>query len=125
MRISFIFILFIFFSLGGCKPDMDDPLKEVTKEDLFGEWVIFHAIRNGNVTKSLEKGNFIFQADNSVSSNLFNTPNSLNFTYDSGTIKIEGDPNMTSLKIKKFQNDTLIVSSKMKVFKMEFHLKKK
>jgi hypothetical protein len=115
---------FIFITIVGCKPD-SNPLDKITKDDLTGEWIIFYAKRNGNVTKSLEKGKFVFQADNLVSSNLFNTPNSLNFTYDKGTIAIEGDSNVTSLEIKNLYNDTLIVSSKMKVFDMEFHLKKK
>jgi len=117
-------MFFILFILGGCKSDIN-PIKEITAEDLVGEWNIFYATRNGKVTKSLEKGNFVFQADNLVTSNLFATPNSLNFTYDKGTITIEGEPNISSLKINKLQNDTLIVSSKTKVFKMEFHLTKK
>ena len=116
-------MFFILFAFGGCKSD-SNPLKEITTEDLVGEWVIFYATRNGKVTKSLEKGNFVFQADNLVTSNLFANPNSLNFTYDKGTITIEGEPNMASLKINKLQNDTLIMSSKMKVFNMEFHLTK-
>jgi len=124
MRKLFIFMLFILFTLNGCKSDVV-PVKEISKEDFIGEWEIYYATRNGNVTKSLENGNFVFLADNLVSSNLFNTSNSLNFTYDKGTIKIEGEPNMASLKIEKLQNDTLVMSSKMKVFKMEFHLKKK
>lgn len=124
MRVSIIFILFVLFICNGCKLD-SNALKEITKEDLFGRWEIFYATRNGNVTKSLENGNFVFQADNLVSSNLFNSSNTLNFTYDKGTIKIEGDPNMSFLKVNKLQNDTLIVSSKMKVFDMEFHLIKK
>lgn len=124
MRISVIFIFFILVILGGCKPD-GNHLKDITKDDLVGEWVIFYATRNGKATKSLEKGNFVFQADNLVTSNLFANPNSLNFTYDKGTIAIEGDPNLTSLKINKLQNDTLVMSTKMKVFKMELHLTKK
>ena len=124
MRILFIFIFLITFVIVGCKPDAP-PAKEITQEDLVGQWEIFFAKRNGKVTKSLEKGNFVFGADNLVSSNLFNSTNSLNFTYDKGTISIEGDPNMNSLKIDKLQNDTLVLSSKMKVFNMEFHLKKK
>lgn len=124
MRISIIFMLFILIVLNGCKSDVST-VKEITQEDLYGEWEIYYAKRNGNVTKSLEKGNFVFQADNLVTSNLFNTPNSLNFTYDKGTISIIGEPNIETLKIEKLQNDTLIVSSKMQVFKMEFHLAKK
>ncbi len=124
MRILSIFMFFVLFTLSGCKSDAAPP-KEISKEDLIGEWEIFYATRNGNVTKSLENGNFVFLADNSVSSNLFTTSNSLNFTYEKGTIKIEGEPNMESLTINKLQNDTLVVSSKMKIFKMEFHLKKK
>ena len=109
---------------GSCKTDAN-PLKEITAEDLMGEWEIYHATRNGKETKSLEKGNFVFQADNLVSSNLFSNPNSLNFTYDKGTIAFEGDPNMDYLKVEKLQNDTLILSSKLQVFKMEFFLTKK
>jgi len=124
MRPISIFFLFILLALGGCKPDVATA-KEITQEDLVGEWEIYYAERNGKVTKSLEKGNFVFGADNLVSSNLFNTTNSLNFTYDKGIIDIEGEPNMASLKIRKLQNDTLVLSSKMKVFNMEFHLKKK
>lgn len=112
------------FLIIGCKSD-NALVKEVTKEDLFGEWQIFHATRNGKETKSLENGNFIFQADNLVSSNLFTTPNSLNFTYEKGTIIINGDQNVGILNINKLQNDTLILSSKMKVFNMEFYLIKK
>jgi len=124
MRILSIFFFLFLFTLGGCKPDVA-PVKEITQDDIVGEWEIFYAQRNGKATKSLESGNFVFGADNSVSSNLFDTSNSLNFTYDKGTITIEGNPNMNSLKIKKLQNDTLVLSSKMKVFKMELHLKKK
>jgi len=124
MRISVIFMLFMLFFIIGCKPD-GNALKEITQEDLVGEWEIYHATRNGNVTKSLEKGNFVFQADNLVTSNLFSSPNSLNFTYNKANIKIEGDPNITFLKIQKLQKDTLVLSSKMKVFDMEFYLVKK
>ena len=123
MRILSIFILAVFF-ISGCISDSNH-LKELTQEDLQGEWIIYHATRNGKVTKSLENGNFVFQADNLVSSNLFSNSNSLNFTYDKGTIKIEGDPNIKALQISQFQNDTLILSSKLKVFEMEFYLTKK
>ena len=112
------------FILCSCKTD-SPALKEITQDDFIGEWEIFYATRNGNVTKSLEKGNFVFQADSSVTSNLFNGENNLNFTYNKGTITIDGDPNMDNLKILKLQNDTLVMSSKMKVFNMEFHLIKK
>ncbi|MEM9548737.1 MAG: hypothetical protein AAGA77_22325, partial [Bacteroidota bacterium] len=122
--ISSIFIIFLALALAGCKTDVP-PEKEITQDDLVGEWEIFYAERNGRITKSLEKGKFVFGADNLVSSNLFNRPNSLNFTYNKGTISIEGDPNMTSLNIDRLQNDTLVISSKMKVFNMVFHLKKK
>lgn len=124
MRISIIFALLAVFAFVGCRSDANST-KEITTDDLLGKWEIFYATRNGNVTKSLENGNFLFQADNLVSSNLFNSPNSLNFTYDRGTIKIEGDSNVNSLKVKKLQNDTLIMTSKMKVFNMEFHLTKR
>ena len=117
-------MIFMLVAFIGCKPDVP-VAKEITQQDLVGEWEIFYAERNGKVTKSLENGNFVFGADNLVSSNLFNTPNNLNFTYDKGIINIEGEPNMASLKIRKLQNDTLVLSSKMKVFDMEFHLKKK
>ena len=124
MRISIIFLFIMLFISNGCKPE-SKPAKEISKEDLIGVWEIYFATRNGNVTKSLEKGNFVFQADNLVSSNLFGSTNSLNFTYDKGTINIEGDPNMSSLTVEKLQNDTLVMSSKMKVFHMVFHLTKK
>ena len=124
MRISLFSSLLVIFILCSCKTD-SPVLKEITQDDFIGEWEIFYATRNGNVTKSLEKGNFVFQADSSVTSNLFNGENNLNFTYDKGTITIDGDPNMDNLKILKLQNDTLVMSSKMKVFNMEFHLIKK
>lgn len=114
----------MFFIFSGCKSD-SNAVKEITQDDLLGEWMIYYATRNGNVTKSLESGNFVFQADNLMTSNLFNSSNSLNFTYDKGTIEIEGDPNISSLKIQKLEKDTLILSSKMRVFDMEFHLVKK
>ena len=124
MRYSLYISILLFFILAGCKTD-STANKEWTEEDLIGEWEIYYATRNGNITKSLEKGNFVFQADNSVTSNLLGAGNSLNFTYDKGTINITGDPNMESMKILKLQNDTLVMSSKMKIFEMEFHLKKK
>lgn len=124
MRITCIFLISCLFMIIGCKSDSSQ-IKEITKDDLFGEWVIYHATRNGKETKSLEKGNFVFQADNLVSSNLFTSSNSLNFTYDKGTIAFEGDPNMDFLKVEKLQNDTLILSSKLQAFKMEFFLAKK
>ena len=123
MRITFISIICGLFLIVGCKSD--NTLKEITVEDLFGEWEIYYATRNGKVTKSLEKGVFVFQADNLVSSNLFASTNSLNFTYDKGTIRINGDPNMGVLNVNKLQNDTLVLSSKLKVFSMEFYLTKK
>ncbi|MDF1698129.1 MAG: hypothetical protein P1U56_19935 [Saprospiraceae bacterium] len=121
MRISSIFIFFLVVALYGCKSDKNG-VREIVEEDLIGEWVIFYATRNGKMTKSLEEGNFVFQDDNLVSSNLFNSSNSLNFTYDKGTINIEGDSLMSYLKVKKLKNDTLVLSSKMKVFEMEFYL---
>lgn len=124
MRILTVIMIFFLVSCFGCKPDSGIS-SEFTQEDLTGEWEIYRATRNGNVTKSLESGIFVFGADNLVSSNLFESTNSFNFTYDNGTIKIDGEPNITSLKIRRLYNDTLVLSSKMKVFKMEFHLKKK
>lgn len=124
MRITFFSLICGIFLIVGCKSD-NALVKEITTEDLFGEWEIYHATRNGKETKSLENGSFIFQADNLVSSNLFTTPNSLNFTYEKGTIKINGDPNIDVLNINMLQNDTLVLSSKMKVFNMEFYLTKR
>ena len=124
MRILFSFVLFSVLAISGCKTD-SAAKKEINQEDLIGEWEIYYATRNGNVTKSLENGNFVFEGDNSVSSNLFTTSNSVNFTFDKGIINIQNEPNMSTLKINKLQNDTLILSSKMRVFDMEFHLKRK
>ena len=124
MRITFISLICLLFLIIGCKSD-NALLKEITTEDLVGEWEIYRAVRNGKVTKSLESANIVFQADNLVSSNLFATTNSLNFTYDKGTIRVSGDPNLEVLNIKTLQNDTLILSAKMKVFEMEFYFAKK
>lgn len=124
MRIPFYFIACLIILLVGCKTDSSH-LKEITEDDLYGEWVIYYATRNGKVTKSLENGNFVFQADKLVSSNLFSTTNNLNFIYDKGTIEIKGEPNFGRLVIEHLQNDTLIFSSKLKVFEMEFFLTKK
>lgn len=124
MRIAFIFLITFIVFTAGCKIDSNQ-LKEITKDDLIGEWEIYHALRNGKVTKSLENGNFVFQADNLVSSNLFTNSNNLNFTYENSTITIEGDQNIDVLKIKDLKNDTLVLFSKLNVFNMEFYLVKK
>jgi hypothetical protein len=123
-RLTFISFIWSLLLVIGCKSDFKD-IKEITTEDLLGEWEIYDAVRNGKSTKSLETGNFIFQADSLVLSNLFATQNSLNFTYNKGIIKINGDPNIGSLKINQLQNDTLVLSGKMNVFDMKFYLTKK
>ena len=123
MRIIAVFMLVVVFLVFGCKSD-SNPLEELTVTDLNGKWIIYHATRNGNVTKSLEKGNFVFQDDSLVSSNLFSTSNNLNFTYANGAIVVEDEPNFNALKVEKFTKDTLILSSRLKGFDMEFYLLK-
>ena len=105
MRIIAVFMLVVVFLVFGCKSD-SNPLEELTVTDLNGKWIIYHATRNGNVTKSLEKGNFVFQDDSLVSSNLFSTSNNLNFTYANGAIVVEDEPNFNALKVEKFTKDT-------------------
>jgi len=124
MRVIAAYLIFAILLIVGCKSDTTEP-KALTINDLNGEWEIYHATRNGKVTKSLEKGNFVFQDDSLVSSNLFNTANSLNFTYDKGAITIKGEPNFSTLNVESFKEDTLVLSARLKVFEMEFYLLKK
>lgn len=121
MRYLIILCVFVIFS---CKPDKT-PEVEVTSSDISGEWAIYHATRNGKVTKSLENGSFVFLPDNTLKSNLLETENSYTFTMNKSKILIEGSETLSQLNVKSFKQDTIVLASKMKVFEMEFFLARK
>ena len=116
-----LFIAFIF--ILGCKPEK--VIKSVSVEDLVGEWDIFHVTRNGKVTKTLEDGYLLFQADNTIKSNLFPDEKYHTFIFEQNKVDIQGLENLNEFKVKSLNNDTLILDSKVNVFDMEFYLKKR
>jgi len=119
--------LVVVFSFLSCKDDSKPIAKEALPEahSLLGEWEIYEAYRNEKKTKSLESGKFVFLDDSTVTSNLFSDQNNHNFTKDGNRISIEGDDIIKFLEVKKQNNDTLILTSKMSVFNMVFHLARK
>ncbi|MFT6335042.1 MAG: hypothetical protein ACI86M_003030 [Saprospiraceae bacterium] len=118
------YILFIVFVLAvGCKPERVN--KPVSAEDLVGEWDIYHVTRNGKVTKTLENGYLLFQADNTIKSNLFPDEKYHAFIFEQNKINIQGLENLNEFKVKSLTNDTLILDLKVNVFDMQFYLQKR
>ncbi len=115
----FIAIVFVF----GCKPEK--VMKSVSADDLVGEWDIFHVTRNGKVTKTLENGYLLFQADNTIKSNLFPDEKYHTFIFEQNKVDIQDLESLNEFKVKSLINDTLILDSKVNVFEMEFYLKKR
>mgnify|MGYP003668135841 CR=1 FL=1 len=116
-----LFILFIFTL--GCKSEK--VVMPVGVDDLVGEWDIFYVTRNGKVTKTLENGFLHFQADNTIKSNLFPDENYHTFIFEQNKIDIEELENLNEFKVNSLSNDTLILNSKVNVFDMQFHLRKR
>jgi len=106
----------------GCKPEKIT--KSIEVGDLTGKWNIFHVTRNGKVTKTLENGFFVFQADNTIKSNLFPEENSHTFKFERDKIDIEGLDNLNNFKIESIKNDTMVLESKVNIFDMKFYLRK-
>lgn len=122
LRMKYI-LLISFFIIIGCKSEkVSQPL---VVEDLVGEWDIFHVTRNGKVTKTLENGYLHFQADNTIKSNLFSDEKNHTFILKQDKVDVDGLENLNEFKIESLSNDTLIVTSKVNVFDMQFYLKKK
>ena len=121
MKYLLIFLSVIALS---CKSDkvVDAP---VVIDDLIGNWELFYASRNGKVTKTTENAYILFEDDKTVKSNLFDVEKSHTFNFDGNRVKVSGDPSFKEFVVKRIQNDTLMLSSTIKSFKMEFALVKK
>ncbi len=118
------YILFFTLLLFSCKPD-NSPASVIDGNSLVGEWEVFHATRNGKVTKSADKSFITFEADNIIKSNLFTNDNSHTFTFKKGKIELNEEEVVKFFKVKDLRSDTLILETKVQSFKMEFSLKKK
>ncbi len=118
---KYIYVLVVITILYSCKQDKT----VIIADDLVGEWIIFKALRNEKITKSLEKGNFVFRADNTVNSNLFGNENMYIFKLQDNVVTVEGHEMIKKMKIIRLQNDSLTITSNIKFFDMKFLLVKK
>ena len=119
--ILFLSIVLIF----GCKGDKSSKAVELSASDLVGHWDIYHVTRNGKVTKTLENGYLLFQADNTIKSNILSDENYHIFNFDKNKINIQDLDKLNFFDVKSLENDTLVLSTKINVFEMNFFLKKK
>ena len=116
-------LLFATVLILGCKNEK--VIKPIAVEELFGEWDIFHVTRNGKLTKTLENGYLHFQADNTIKSNLFPDENYHTFIFEQNKVNVVDVNTLKEIKVKSLSQDTLIIDSKVSVFDMQFHLKKR
>lgn len=119
---KYILLITIVFVLG-CQPEK--VIKPVSVDDLVGEWDIFHVTRNGKVTKTLENGYLLFQADNTIKSNLFPDENYHTFIFEQNNVGIQGLESLNEFNVNSLINDTLILDAKVNIFDLKFYLKKR
>ncbi|MBK8700580.1 MAG: hypothetical protein IPN29_14040 [Saprospiraceae bacterium] len=115
MKIYSWMLLLVFMT--ACKGDSF----RVTPADLTGKWKFDKAWRNGKETKMLSSGYFIFHADNSVTSNIFQVEENKQFSVKDNTLSVIGQEALT-LDIVSFTTDTMELEGKMGVFDMQFYL---
>lgn len=95
--------------------------KAVKESDLLGKWNFKKALRNGKETKTLQEAYFLFRADSTVISNLFDEQEQNTFKIVDNKLKIDGS-NALDLEIAKFDNDTMDLKGILGPFDMEFRL---
>lgn len=117
------YVFFISLLLFSCK--MDKSSFDLDESMLRGEWVVYSATRNGKVTKSADKSFILFEADNIIKSNLFTMDESHTFTKDRNKLLLNEEELVKFFSVKDLRSDTLVLTTKVKSFKMEFFLKKK
>lgn len=106
-------------SFLSCKGDAKE-----AKVVFDGDWKIYHAERNGKVTKTLEGGVFMFSGDTSFRSNIFGEENLFTFEHKGGRMVTKsGEPEL-NFEVLSNGVDTALLSGKVKTFKMAIYLVK-
>jgi len=104
--------------LVGCKSDRP----AMVEADINGTWSVHTALRNQKVTRTLKDGYFVFEADTSLTTNVWGTKQMYTFEKEGNLLRtVSGEPAL-QLRLKSASTDSLIFTSKVKSFDMEFQL---
>lgn len=114
-----IYFFFILVIVASCNTTN----VKVEHKQLEGKWNFTRTFRNGKETQTTNSAFIVFNADNSVNSNLFQTPEIKTFTLEKNKIKITGGESY-EWTITEFNMDSMKLEGKMFAFDMEMYLKK-
>ncbi len=99
----------ILFVLSSCTSDGEN--KEMTKDQLTGQWDLISASRDGNETSSLE-GTFLNFTGDKMTCNFTGEEVNTNFTFNKNQIS-QGNQ---VYKIERFSDSELILATKLMDF---------
>lgn len=116
--VTFMVSISLFYS--SCKSDLPAQEEDIPSQ-IIGPWKIYKAFRNGNQTKSLEKGRFVFSDDNSVETNLFGGTKILDYSYKEMKLKLSGEQSI-DFTIDYIQNDSMILKTNLNTFDIDLYL---
>ena len=103
------------FIWSSCKTDPDFP-----PTDLIGRWEVLDAERDGNKTKSLNKGYFEFYDNERLFTNILNSKDTITYMLEGNTLNLLDQE--YSFNVVQLQNDSLILNTRIKKtnFKIRF-----
>jgi hypothetical protein len=96
----------------------------VDSKQLVGKWMFTKALRDGKETKTLDSAYLVFNADNSINSNVFQAAENKSYSVKHDELSISGKEESYKWQILDFHVDTLILEGKMGVFDMSFELQR-
>ncbi len=107
--------------LMSCRQD----LAVITPDsDISGQWKIIAASRDGQTTSLLQNGEYVFNADNTMTSNLVENGQLYPYTISNNHIIVDVPGEKREYTVLKATNDTLIIGSRMHKSYFEFILLK-
>jgi len=112
-------LLCITLMLYACKSDHTKLPKD---NELLGKWLVFYSEMNNKPNDLMKEAHFLFLDDNKVESNLFDGQ-TYDYTVKDGGLNIN-NPDQFLLSIVYFQNDTLVLSGKLKYYNIKLKMVK-
>lgn len=103
MNYNWLILLVLFFACNN-------ESRRVSKDNIIGDWVLYEALRNGKISKTLENTTFSFDANDSMSSNLF-IGEQLKYEIDKKTL-IQMGSTETIYEIVNLSQDTMTLMTK-------------
>ena len=92
---------------SSCKTDPDFP-----REDLIGRWEVLDAERDGNKTKSLNKGYFEFYDSERLFTNILNTKDTISYELSGNKLNLLNQK--YSFNVVRLMNDSLTLNTRIK-----------